>query len=487
MSLETPKKLKRLLSIFAIAVVVISMGYLTFGRSGGIQTSEIYGEQDETTAIKEGKSISESELVELLKALDSGDVKQFEKLRVENLNQYREYRSSLIPVLKNRALKNFTIRANVSDWKNWSELSNDFQAQNNSDSRTYLNNLQAVNIELGNFLETSALVFHQISQTVGQGVKADLPVIVTGLQESAESLLAHRESGFKDKKDLIDTSIQNETYQKVINQEYAKIVLSYLSAVKTDPLTELKLISFVVGPQNLKEHKLNAELSVVARSALAKSVLSKDILIRNKISSSPEIEKMLIGFAKYDNIFAVSLAGFFEALSLDYIELGELAKASTSFQTAVGLAPGRTSQKVIASLLIKDNQQLLATQSPNGEDRLATTDAPRVREGSSMLGLFFKAILLAGIFMGALIGYRKFHELGFGIAGTERDDGPIKHVDLNLNEDEIFEEDFTIGEKSISQQIASIESPIVGAKGTTELTKDLETIQDDRRKLANDF
>lgn len=360
--------MSRLLSIFALFALGFALSYPImvqsdyFGLHSAPRISELareYGFSAESPAeeaapildrseiyFEQSESIDPNRRIEVLsEALASGSAEDLYLVRSDYVSSFPDYEQHLLPVLRRESLKNLLKRFSQADWDNWPNAAFGKDAGPTL-ARLYVDDVTAVNAELGSYLETAAYLFYRQNKSVLEGEEFVLAQEILLAHDRAELILKHRKSTSIPARYLFYPQIASDPqFLEQLEELKCNAVSKRLAQQEQIGVQEMDLLGQIRIP-HCGQGIVPGVRSFLHRLTLEATPEDRDLFLRHK--PARKAVKVLSWRSQEINS---ALARFFAVVSVDFLQIEEFELAEVYLNKSIKAEPGLKIQDLVSSYL----------------------------------------------------------------------------------------------------------------------------------------
>lgn len=285
----------------------------------------------------------EERLAILARALDEGTAESLELLRKEHLRVIPDYRRRLLPRLRYLALESLFRRFSDADWRSWPVGALTVEGER-TDARYFVDQVVAINSEIGRSLETASHLLHGMYVSISAGtpyaMKEDLQYLVLNANEvfgARSDAKTPIEPAF-DPMILKDPAV-NLSFEQVRAELTKQFVREHPKQVEAKvalilDLDERAADSVIVDELRKTLHVLSLHASAQFRAELLPSLVDSE---------------MLVMLAKREGGLARALANLYVVGVIDALDAGRTTLAQKLLVRSEGTYSGLRAQKLLRS------------------------------------------------------------------------------------------------------------------------------------------
>lgn len=395
---------------------------------------------------------------ELVEALSVGTPESMQRLRAVNLKEREDYQQSVVPSLKREALRGLINRFVAIDWRDWPRA-NYNNGGRPTIARDFINNLLIVHLELGNYLETAAILIHRAYLSTSRGAPYDIRSDLRTVYSQSEQILSYRRRSGESTRPIVALEIDTDT----IFAEFFAKVLSDLVAryIKDHPDQVVTILALL--PQ-LDPQTVSAQFEEAITGFLRRVAVDGTPKLRDRVLSNQLCLELFKAIGKGNRGLRRTLAELYVVASLDALERGEQERSVEMLRDSAAIEPGLRSQILVGNYIsqVRDKseqvRQQIAQLEAVDEDQLKAElerapTRPAKKRGSWWLWLGIP-ILIAVVYC----AYRFYsnREL-FDFPSALPSFAPLKRTEVDTTEQFTIEE-FENQPRSVGEQAGLLES-----------------------------
>ncbi len=286
-------------------------------------------------------------------AAREGSTRSLERLNGKALSQMPEYRTDILPILKNESLTVLLRRFSESDWVDWPRSSFILEGSP-TPARTYVNDVFIVNEDLGRFLETMALLFHVSYSAATEGKILQPEAALERVFAQADRLLAYRTPKAIPARNMLDPeALSNPFVIDRLKQVRSGLVLRYLRAHPKEYMLQFELLS------RLPNESVNSEVNEALANLLHRFSLEASPTLRKDLLEQVLSAHAVAERARADGRVSRALAHLFLMGVVDALEANDARRADIYLDESYNLNPHLPAQDVVADAIRQVNAKAL--------------------------------------------------------------------------------------------------------------------------------
>ena len=305
----------------------------------------------------------------LEQAVQEGTLDSMQLLSPQILRGLPDYRSVILPIVKESLLIALVSKFSEQDWIDWPRAA--FAQRNGpTAARSFVDDVRIVNSDLGRYLETAAYLFHVLYLRSMQGEGVNLREEALNLTRNAERILANRKVRAVPARALLEPEIVSDTvFLREFERKRGDFILFYAAEHPQELERQLILLLGLDGNFATAEH-LTSIADILRTSALSGSPRFRDRVLRLTVES-PSVQL----FIERSPRVRRALAELYLIGVVDALEEHDTRRALLFLNQSIAVQPGLRAQELLAES-IKTRADKLVKEGEAPSDEEQANEAP---------------------------------------------------------------------------------------------------------------
>jgi len=306
----------------------------------------------------------------ILQAVRDGTPISLRVLGAQVLSGIPDYRKTLLPDIKEEALSSLLSRFREVDWANW-QASSFARDGGPTLARSYVDLINSVNTELGEYLETAAILFSRLAvDTAKRKVFEPEKELISVLREP-QNPLGQGSGQFLQADSVLDANILDDsTFASFIERLRARVVGQHLETFEGEPLEAFALL-LSVRPEFMDEELEHDLLVLLRQFALEASPRYRDEVFR-MLRKAPVFAEL----GQDRQALRRALAELYLIGVIDAIDRKDRPRAALYMDESIALVPDLHSQELLRPMLEANTFSNVANSAPSSSQERAL-DSPK--------------------------------------------------------------------------------------------------------------